>query len=139
MSEQSTTPDLVELTRALFDAAQRQDFETITSLLAPDAAFESVALALSLSGARTIGGFLEEWMGVFEDYSVELEEGLDLSHGVVFAAARSTARLPGSDALIRQREAYVFTFVDGLIARAVGYLDIDDARAAANLLAESRA
>src|SRR5271156_5784379 len=107
MSEESATPAPVELVRSLFAAAQRTDFDAITGLLRHDAVFESVALGLRLEGATAIRGFLEEWIGAYDEYVVNIDELRELAPGVVFAASRSEARLPGSAAPIRQREAYV--------------------------------
>jgi hypothetical protein len=46
--------------------------------------------------------------------------------------------LPGGGGSLRLHDAYVFLFEDGLIARHTAYRDIDEARAAAERLAEER-
>jgi len=51
MPEESTTPDLVELTRRNFEAANRRDFDAVLSFFAPDAVWDA-----SLSGVG-IGTF----------------------------------------------------------------------------------
>jgi hypothetical protein len=43
MTEESTTPDLVERMREVFEALSRGDFDAITRFCAPDAIYESVA------------------------------------------------------------------------------------------------
>jgi uncharacterized protein len=138
MTEESATPAPVELVRSLFVAAQRKDLDAITGLLRHDAVFESLALRLRLEGAAAIRGFLEELIGTYDEYDVEINEVGELAPGIVFAASRSEARLPGSAAVIRQRTAWVFVFVHALIGRATGYLDVDEGRAAAERLAEER-
>ena len=37
MSEESTTPDLVELTRLAFEAVNQRDIDAVMSFFAPDA------------------------------------------------------------------------------------------------------
>jgi ketosteroid isomerase-like protein len=138
MSEDSATPSPVELVRSLFVAAQRRDFDAITGVLRHDAVFESVALGLRLEGDAAIRGFLEEWIGAYDEFDFEINELVELAPGIVFAASRSEARLPGSAAVIRQTTASVFVFVHALIGRAMGYLDVDEGRAAAERLGEER-
>jgi ketosteroid isomerase-like protein len=42
MREESTSPDLVQLVRQAIDAADREDWDAIESLLAPDVVWESL-------------------------------------------------------------------------------------------------
>jgi len=67
----------------------------------------------------------------------KLEEVHDLGNGVVFGVVLQEARPPGLAGHVRQREGWVYVWVGGLIARLT-VLDIDEARAAADALAESR-
>jgi hypothetical protein len=39
-----------------------------------------------------IRAFLEDWLGTYEEYLAEVEEVLDLGHGVVFVAYREDGR-----------------------------------------------
>jgi hypothetical protein len=59
---------------------------------------------------------------------------------VTFAVTRQEGRPVGSPdgALVVEIWAYVFVWVDAKVARLTSYNDIDEARAAAELLAESR-
>jgi hypothetical protein len=41
MSQESTTPDLVELTRRAFEAANRRDLDAVSSFFASDTVFEA--------------------------------------------------------------------------------------------------
>ena len=50
MSQESTTPDLVELVRRLDEAASRLDFDAMVSFFAPDAVFEGRASGMTLEG-----------------------------------------------------------------------------------------
>ena len=56
MSQESTTPDLVELTRRLHKAANRRDFDAVVSFFAPDAVYESVGMRTSFEGLTAVRG-----------------------------------------------------------------------------------
>ncbi len=138
MSEESTTPDLVALMRRLFEAAERDDFDAAMRFFASDAVWESMGLGTRFEGVAAIRGHFEDWRGAYEEYEMELEEVLDLGNGVVFATLAQGGRPAGSTGRVRVREARVATWVDGMFARTTTYLDIDEARAAAERLAEER-
>jgi ketosteroid isomerase-like protein len=141
MSEASTTPDLVELTRRMFEATNRRDLDATQSFYAPDAVWEAVSLGTSFEGVAAIRGFLEDWLRPYEQYELEPEEILDLGSGVVFVVTRFTARPVGSAGSgLTRRRPLGFIWVADLVARVTAYADsIDEARAAAEQLAESRA
>jgi ketosteroid isomerase-like protein len=61
MPEESTTPDLVELTRQAFDAANRGELDAMMSFLAPHAVFEATALGVSFEGVAAVRGVIEDW------------------------------------------------------------------------------
>ena len=137
MSEESTTPDLVELMGRTFEAANRRDLDAVASSFAEDAIFDGRAAGALFEGRAAIRRFLEDWFGAYEELEVGLEEVRDLGNGVVFAVVIQNGRPAGSAGHLRQREGWVFVWVRGLIARLTAY-DIDEARAAAERLAESR-
>ena len=139
MSEESTTPDLVELVRRSFEAADRRDFGALMSFFAPHAVWDLSALGLEVFEGRTaVGPFFEDWWGAYDEYEVALEEALDLGNGVAFAVAIQRGRPVGSSNEIRLRYASVSIWENGLIVRVTNYTDIDGARAAAERLAEER-
>ena len=74
---------------------------------------------------------------MYAELEFKLEEVQDLGNGVVLAVVLQEARPAGSAAHVQQREGWVYVWVGGLIARLT-VLDIDEARAAADALAESR-
>src|ERR1700736_6038872 len=84
MSEESTTPDLVELTRGYFEAASRRDLDAVMSFFAPDAVWETVSLGTNFEGVAAIRNFFEDWVGAYEEFEMEMEmeEALDLGNGV---------------------------------------------------------
>ena len=138
MSEESTTPDLVGLWQESADAADRRDFDTAMRYFAGDALWEVRPLGIIFDGAAAIRSFLEDWVGSYEEYEYEQEEALDLGNGVVFVLSRLDARPHGSPARVRERWVFTFVWTAGMIVRVTGHTDVDEARAAAERLAESR-
>jgi ketosteroid isomerase-like protein len=138
MPQESTTADLVELTRKQFEAVNRRDLDAVMSLCPADGVYDTSHGLGTYVGPVAIRGFLEEWWGAFEELSFELEEVLDFGNGVVFSAVRQDARPAGSTGHVRAREAYVLEWVEGMCARVTTYGDIDEGRAAAERLAGSR-
>jgi hypothetical protein len=90
-------------------------------------------------GAATIRRFLEDWIGAYEDYQYEQEEGQDFGNGVVFVVARVDGRPLGSPGWVQERWAWTAEWVAGLIVRVTARNDIHEARAAAERLARDRA
>ena len=139
MSQESTTPDLVEFARRRVDAADSRDIDAMMSFLAPDAVWDSTPMGLEVfEGSAAIRRFLEDWWGTWADHSIEVEQVVDLGRGVVFAPVREDGRLVGSDSRVEHRRGLVFLFVRGVVARHTAYRDIDEARAAAERLAKER-
>jgi ketosteroid isomerase-like protein len=139
MSDEFTTPDLAELTRRAFAAGSRHDLDAVLSFYAPHAVLDLSDAALgTFEGRAVIGSFLEDWWGTWREHMIEVEESVDLGHGVVFSLVWEDGRLAGGDGHVQQRRGWVTLWVKDLISRATAYLDIDKARAAAEWLAESR-
>ena len=138
MSQESTTPDLVELVRRLDEAANRLDFDAAVSLYAPDAVAEGRASGMTLEGRTAIRGFWEDVTVAYEEFEWRSEEILDLGNGVVFGVARASGRPVGSTRRVENRVVIVAVWEEGLIVRGTTYTDIDEARAAAERLAEER-
>ena len=140
MSEESTTPHLVELTRGVLEAASRRDFDGALAPFAPDAVWDMSLQGMGVfEGHTAIRGFLEDWTGAYEDYEIMTEGGRDLGNGVTFGVFLLRGRLPGSGGWVELRLASVQSWRQGLIERDTFYTDIDEARAAAERLAEERA
>jgi len=139
MPEESTTLDLVELLRRALEAANRRDLDAVISFYASDAVFEGRGVGTTFEGRAAIRSFLEDWFGAYEELEVKLEHVRDLGNGVVFAVVVQDGVPAGSAGRGRfwQREGWVFLWERGLIARH-STDDIDEARAAAERLAESR-
>jgi ketosteroid isomerase-like protein len=138
MPEESTTPDVVELTRRAFEAVNQHDVDAVMSFFAPDAVFDGRGPEL-YEGRAAFRGFLEEWFGYFAELRYEVEELVVLDDGVGLAVVHQEGRPVGVNRQVHQREAWVSCWsADGLLVGLTTRTDIDEARAAAERLAESR-
>jgi ketosteroid isomerase-like protein len=136
MSQESTTPDLVELVREQLEALDRRDVDGVMNNVAEDAVPEG--RVEEVEGRAAIRRFLvEDWFRAYEELNYELEEVSDLGGGVVFAVVIQDGRPVGADGRVRQREGWVYLWVGGSIARLTTS-EVDQARAAAERLAEQR-
>jgi ketosteroid isomerase-like protein len=139
MSEESTTPDLVELARSTIDRFARGDLDGTMSVYGPDSVWDTSPAGMgTFQGLAAIRGFLEDWMAAYEEYEIDAEEILDLGNGVTFAVLNQRGRPVGSSGEVQVRSASVSVWTKGLVERVTNYPDIDVARAAAERLAEER-
>jgi len=137
---ESTTPDLVALTRQGYDGLKNGDIDATLSTYASGAVYDMSEAGLGIfEGVEAIRGLFEDWQSSFEDRVVEVEAILDLGDGVVFSAWRETARPAGSGSRVEQRRGLVVVWAGGKAEWLKAYLDIDEARAAAERLAQERA
>jgi hypothetical protein len=137
MPEESTTPDLVALARLSWAALNRGEIVYTSHDVVVDTAGYGMG---TFEGRDAAAGFLGEWTSSFEDLTMEPDEILDLGGGVVFTVYHQEGRPIGGTNYIRVRSASVSVWVDGLVVRTTLYpeTDIDQARADARRLAESR-
>jgi len=92
MPEESTTPDLEEALRRFVDAINAQDFDAAVSIYAHDAILDtSVGIH---RGRAAIRGFIEDWLGTYEQHDWKADEVRDVGNGVVFVVVCQRARLP---------------------------------------------
>src|SRR5271165_4590808 len=107
MSEESTTPDLVERVRSAFESLSGGDVDAMLSFLAPDAVFQGRAEGVTgrIEGAAALGEFWGDWYDTFEEFKIEGEEILDLGNGIVFSVYRQEGRLAGTSGLVSERYA----------------------------------
>jgi ketosteroid isomerase-like protein len=138
VSEESATPDLVELARTQLEALNSRDFDAVMSFYAPDAVYVGMQLG-TFEGAPTIRGVFEDLVRPFSDLHGELEEIIDLGNGVVFSVISFTGHPVGSSGELQNRVASVAIWTEGVIEQFVQSTErIDEARAAAERLAEER-
>jgi ketosteroid isomerase-like protein len=139
MPEESTTPDLEEFVGRWVGAVNRREVDALMNFFAPDAEWEALGAGDErLRGLTAIRGMLEDWFRPYEEYEMEVEELVDLGNGVVFSVAVSKGRPINSSAFVEWRQAFVVLGDPGLIRRFISYRDIDQARAAAERLAQER-
>ena len=144
MSEESTTPDLEESVRRSIEALNRRDFDAAVAVWAPDAVWELAPLGFGVfAGRRLIGHEAirksqEDLTEAFADFESELEDHQDFGRGVTLGVLVMRGRPHGSDAFVETRGGVVAIWRDGRIARATSYQDVDEARAAAERLAQER-
>jgi ketosteroid isomerase-like protein len=140
MHEESITPDLVELARRAIEADTYEEWDALAErLYAPDAVWSLGGMLGSLEGLPAIRAFVKDYWLMWDDHRHYLEETLDLGHGVMFGVVRERARTKGSDAYVEARNAWVSLWEEGRVVRTTSYADIDEARAAAERLAQERA
>jgi ketosteroid isomerase-like protein len=139
MSEESTTSDLVDLTRRAYESFSRRDLGAVMRDYDHDSVLDLSPVGLGrYEGPAAIRGMFEDWVSTYEEFEFEPEQILDLGNGVVFAVAHQNARPIGSAGSVQMRQGNVFVWVEGLLVRVTHYNDIDEARAAAEQLAEWR-
>jgi len=93
---------------------------------------------MTLEGRTAIRGFGEDMIVAYEEFESRSEEILDLGNGVTLVVWRASGRPVGGTGRVGLRVAIVQVWEEGLIVRATTYDDPDEARAAAERLAESR-
>jgi ketosteroid isomerase-like protein len=142
MPEESTTPDVVELVRGTVHAANRRDADGLMAFYAPDALMDGTRTVGSLwRGRAAIRGLVDDWRDAYDELEWAADEPVDLGNGVAFAVVSQKASPVGVAGYVQQREGWVWVWVDDLIANVTFYPEahIDEARAAAERIAEERA
>jgi ketosteroid isomerase-like protein len=120
------------------EALDRGDLDGVLSGVAEDGVLDGRGMDGLIEGRAAIRGFLEDWFRTFDEMDAELEEVSHLGGGVVFAVVIQDGRLVGSPGRVRQREGWVYLCVGGSIEPLTTYIDLDEARAIAERLAEER-
>ena len=140
MSEKPAALSPVELTRRAYEALSRRDLDVVMRDCDDDSVFDMSPAGLgSFQGVAAIRGFLEDWIAAYEEYEVEPEQILDLGSGVVLAVVRQNARPAHGTGSIQMHHGNVWVWEESVIARLTHYNDPDEARAAAERLADQRA
>jgi ketosteroid isomerase-like protein len=137
MPDEFTAPDLVEMTRRAFEPTMSRDIDGIMSFYGPDAVWDLSTGGLGVfRGRAAIREFMEDWFRSYDRIEMDLEEVVHIGSGVTFAVGTQKGRLAGSGGEVTIRYAVINVWVDGLIERSTNYVDIDEARAAAERLAQ---
>jgi ketosteroid isomerase-like protein len=141
MAEESTARDHIQRTREMWEARSRGEFPLEMDEYAPDAVLDTAGYGMgTFEGREAIRGFITDWIGAFEDLTMEAEEIIDLGKGVMLIVYNQKGRPPGASNYVRVRSAILGLWVDGMIVRSTIYTEteIDEARAAAERLAQER-
>jgi ketosteroid isomerase-like protein len=93
---------------------------------------------MTFEGRTAIRGFYEDMAVAYEEFEWRSKEILDLGNGVGFSVARASGCPVGSTRRVELRAAIVAVWEEGPIVRYVIYSDTDEARAAAERLAQER-
>jgi ketosteroid isomerase-like protein len=130
--------------RRAFEALNRRDFDAWLAMWAPDVVWELPPLGLAvleegpLIGHDAMRKVWEDLTASFQEFEFDREDFHDLGSGVTFGVLVQRGRPHGSDGFVESRLGVVAIWRDGRIARATSYKDLDEARAAAERLAEER-
>ena len=141
MSEESAANDLLEMTRRSVEAMNRGDLDAGLGKYAPDAVWDASRIGMGVGvirGVAAIRRLLIDFYSRFDDPKAEVTEIHDLGNGITFAVLTSEGRIPGGEGVVTEQAAQISEWVDGLVVRVIDYRDIDEARAAAERLAQER-
>ena len=134
MAKESAPADLVECVQRIVDATNARDFDAVMSFCAPDAVVVATGMSTSFEGVAAIRGFIEDWIGSYDQLAFEVQDIVDLGAGVVLAVNRLRGRLAGGSGEVRLRGGWIYEWADSRIVRLTLYLNPDEARAAAERL-----
>jgi ketosteroid isomerase-like protein len=138
VSKESTRIDL-DLARQSNEAFTRRDFDGGLAMFRPDAVWDASPIGAGVvEGREAIRRDFEVWVGAYEEWEQTIEELRDLGNGVGLAVYLQRGRPVGSSEFVELRYAVVGTWRGGLVERVIVYADIDQARAAAERLAQER-
>jgi len=139
MSQENRAADPGELTRRLYETADRGDFDAMVRLFRPGAVWDLSAGESEPSRARQpFATSSKAGQKSYEDYKVAVEEIVDLGKGVTLGVPVQTGRPTGSSGEVQIRFASIQICEDGLIVWMKNYNEIDQNRAAAERLAQER-
>ncbi len=139
MPEESTAPGLEHLSRRFTDAVSRRDLDAAAAMFAPGAVWITSDFEGGFEGREAIRGLLDDFDRSFEDVEHATDEFRYLGRGATFTVIVQRGRPRGSTVFVERRFAAVVVWADGVIEQLTTYTDIDQARAAAERLAEERA
>jgi hypothetical protein len=138
-AEESTKPDLAVRTRRARETADAADFDGMMSHLGSHPIWDMSFLGLGVyRGVTAVRRFFEDWRGAYEEHATEPEEIVEASDGVTFAAFLQKGTPVGSVGQVTIRYAAVVLWTRALVRRVTIYTDVDEARAAAERLAQER-
>ena len=137
MSEESTTPDLVELVREAAQAMNRGDLDLAISFWNADCRVENAATAVTDNRCVGWAGLRKWYSDIFDAFAegarFEVEEILAITENFVVARVAIVGQGVRSGAPLQFRYTNVYWFSDGKITRGVGYNSRREALSAVGL------
>jgi len=131
------TPGLPELMRRFTDTLERRDFDSALAFFGPDPEWDMSAMGMgTFNGPVAIRGLLEDWTASYDEWEIEFDQPLDFGGGVMLASFLERGRPTGSTGSVQLRYAAVGQWAGDLVLRVATYSNIDEARAAAEQLAQ---
>jgi ketosteroid isomerase-like protein len=107
------------------------------SFYTPDAVWDMSVLGMGMfHGRAATRKFLEDWLGAFVDWEQDIEEVRDLGNGVTLAVFLQRGKPAGASGVVQLRYAAVARWDGEFIQHQTNYTDLEQARAAAERLAE---
>jgi hypothetical protein len=139
MSDKSTTPDPLELTHRTYASLNSRDLDAFVGLLAPSCVFDLSRFDLgTYTGPDAIRRFYEEWIGPLYEFGVVVDDIKSLGNGVIYAT-QVGHRGHSPNVSLELGGGVVGVWEHGKLVRMTVYPDIDEARAAAEQLAQGPA
>jgi ketosteroid isomerase-like protein len=126
----------IDVVRQVVDAFKEHDVPRLRSLFAEQSEFKSAITALeedTYRGRDEIERYMRGLEHVFDDWHSEDERYVDAGDGRVVLVYRIVGRGKGSGAPVDQPIAILWTVRGGKVWRGQGYLDPEEALAAAGL------
>ena len=131
------TVSALELTRHAYATADGGDFDAMMRFYGSESVWDVSRWGLGTHvGPLRIRRFLEDWIGSFEAYEMEVHQMREVGLGVVYVDATQKARPTGSRARLELRSASVFVWEDDVALAVTHYRDFGEARAAAEQAVE---
>jgi ketosteroid isomerase-like protein len=140
-AEAAATSIPIERARRRWEAGSHGDFQGSADEYAVDGVLDTAGYGMgTFRGRDAIRGFLDDWIGSFDDLTMGADEVVGFGDEVVLAVYHQKGRPLGGSNYVRVRSAWLSEWADGEIARATIYTEaeIDQARADAKRLAEER-
>jgi len=139
VSQEAAAPDVLELTRQTFAAANSGDFDAMIAFYGPDSVWDIAPSGLgTYTGETAIRNFFEDWIGGLESWRLEIRELRDLGNGIVLVIAVQSGFSAGGGPQIRLRHTSLFVWSGEVIAQAIHYRDLHEALTAAERLGKEQ-
>jgi ketosteroid isomerase-like protein len=126
----------VEIVKRMYGVFDSGDWQRASELADPEIEFDVSRTNPEGRVYRGMEGFEElmsQWLGPWEDYSLELLELIDAGDTNVVAVTREKGKIKGSDAWIQHVRGVLLTLRDGRITRYEEHQDRETALEAAGL------